>query len=168
MATPLASETSAVALRYIDADNQYRKDDTEIIASDEDAKVWRVPLRNKDLRSFQYQQTIIYTGGGARGTRELPWTTTDNPVIAPVTIDGMDGRAVSRLSVPAGVDIPLAVEFDDSYNINWLTSCGTMHDFDLAKAHLRVEPTDPQSGTLALVVRDALGPPAIALNAVFN
>jgi hypothetical protein len=82
---------------------------------------------------------------------------TDNPVIDPVTIDGMDGLAASQLSVPAGVDIPLVVDFDTSYNLNWLTSCGTMHDFDLARAHLRVEPTDPHSGTLAIVVRDALG-----------
>ena len=81
----------------------------------------------------------------------------ENPVIDPVTIDGMDGLAASQLSVAVGVDIPLSVDFDDSYNINWLTSCGTMHDFDLAKAHLRVEPTDPQSGSLAIVVHDVLG-----------
>jgi len=32
-----------------------------------------------------------------------------------------------------------------------------MHDFDLAMARLRVEPEDPHTGTLAIVVRDALG-----------
>jgi hypothetical protein len=83
---------------------------------------------------------------------------TDNPVIDPVTINGMDGLAQAQLTVPAGVDVPLVVDFDPaSYNINWLTSCGTMHDFDLAMAHLRVEPEDPHAGTLAIVVRDALG-----------
>jgi hypothetical protein len=82
---------------------------------------------------------------------------TDNPVIDPVTIDGMDGLAVSQLSVPIGVDVPLAVNFDETHNINWLTSCGTMHDFDLATAHLRVEPADRKSGSLAIVVHDALG-----------
>jgi hypothetical protein len=71
----------AIALRYLDEDNQYRKDETVVITSDKDAKVWRVPLRNKNLRTFQYQQTIIYTGGGSRGTRELPWTSSDNPVV---------------------------------------------------------------------------------------
>jgi len=81
----------------------------------------------------------------------------DNPVIDPVTINGMDGLTAAQLTVPAGVDVPLVVDFDTSYNINWLTSCGTMHDFDLAKAHLRVEPTDPHAGSLAIVVRDALG-----------
>jgi hypothetical protein len=81
----------------------------------------------------------------------------DNPVIDPVAIDGRDGLAAAALTVPAGVDVPLAVSFDATYNINWLTSCGTMHDFDLATAHLRVEPEDPHAGTLAIVVRDALG-----------
>jgi hypothetical protein len=81
----------------------------------------------------------------------------DNPVIDPVTIDGRDGLAEVQLTVAAGVDVPLAVQFDATYNINWLTSCGTMHDFDLAKAHLRIEPADPHAGTLAIVVRDALG-----------
>jgi hypothetical protein len=82
---------------------------------------------------------------------------TDNPVIDPVTIGGMDGLAQAQLTVPAGVDVSLVVSFDATYNINWLTSCGTMHDFDLATAHLRVEPADPHAGTLAIVVRDTLG-----------
>ncbi|HEX3474800.1 MAG TPA: hypothetical protein VHT91_07145 [Kofleriaceae bacterium] len=82
---------------------------------------------------------------------------TDNPVIDPVTINGMDGLAEAQLTVPAGVDVPLVVNFDATHNINWLTSCGTMHDFDLAMAHLRVEPEDPHAGTLAIVVRDTLG-----------
>jgi hypothetical protein len=81
----------------------------------------------------------------------------DNPVIDPVTIDGVDAGSASQLTVAAGVDVPLAVDFDDSYVVNWLTSCGTMHDFDLANAYLRVEPEDPRSGSLAIVVRDERG-----------
>jgi hypothetical protein len=82
----------------------------------------------------------------------------DNPVIDPVTVDGMDALAESQLTVSIGVDIPLAVTFDPaSFNINWLTSCGTLHDFDLATARLRVEPTDPHTGSFAIVVRDTVG-----------
>jgi len=81
----------------------------------------------------------------------------NNPVLDAVTIDNQNALAEPELAVAAGVDVPLAVSFDDSFDINWLTSCGTMHDFDLARAHLRVEPADPHSGTLALVVRDDLG-----------
>lgn len=81
----------------------------------------------------------------------------DNPVVAPISLDGMDGLAITQLSVAPGTRIPFAVELDDSYDINWLTSCGTMHDFDLPRSYLRVEPEDSHAGTLALVVRDALG-----------
>ncbi|HEY4058573.1 MAG TPA: hypothetical protein VGM39_18295 [Kofleriaceae bacterium] len=78
----------------------------------------------------------------------------DNPVLDPVTIDGMDALAETELSVKSNVDIPVAVEFDETYNINWLTSCGQMHDFDLAHAYLRVEDGDPHDGTFGIVVRD--------------
>jgi hypothetical protein len=82
----------------------------------------------------------------------------DNPVIEPVTIAGMDALAQSELTVPIAVDVPLAVTFDPaSFNINWLTSCGTLHDFDLAGARLHVDVTDPHTGTLGIVVRDTLG-----------
>ena len=73
------------------------------------------------------------------------------------TIGGVDATTAPQVTVAPAVDIPLAVELDDSFGVNWLTSCGTMHDFDLAHAYLRVEPEDPQSGSLAVVVRDTLG-----------
>jgi len=64
-------------------------------------------------------------------------------MIDPVTIGGMDGLAQAQLTVPAGVDVPLVVNFDATYNINWADvvrpRCTT---FDLAMAHLRVEPAD--------------------------
>lgn len=81
----------------------------------------------------------------------------DNPVIDPIAIGGVDGVAATELSVAAGIDVPLMVDFDDHFVVNWLTSCGTMHDFDLPGAYLRIEPEDPHSGTLGIVVRDALG-----------
>jgi len=81
----------------------------------------------------------------------------DNPGLVPILIDGVDASAAAQLTVAPAVDVPLEVAFDDSHVVNWLTSCGTMHDFDLARAYLRVEPEDPQSGTLGVVVRDELG-----------
>ncbi len=81
----------------------------------------------------------------------------DNPALDPITIDGMDARTATPLTVAPEADIRLAVDFDATHDVNWLTSCGTMHDYDLARAYLRVEPEDPQSGTLALVVRDPDG-----------
>lgn len=81
----------------------------------------------------------------------------ENLALGPILIDGADASSSAALTVAPEVDVRLAVDFDDSYTINWLTSCGTMHDFDLARAYLRVEPEDAQSGSMAVVVRDALG-----------
>ena len=106
-----------------------------------------VPLSVRVRFSLEESATkIVWLGESAQ-----------NPVLDPVTIDNMDGLAITELAVPEATNIPLAVSFDEHYNINWLTSCGTMHDFDLADAYLRVEPEDPHSGSLAVVVRDASG-----------
>jgi hypothetical protein len=107
-----------------------------------------VPLRVKltFAEPFGVAYKIVWLGEHA-----------ENPVIAPITIDGMDALAEAQLSVTAATDIRVSVDLDTTYDINWLTSCGTMHDFDLASAYLRVEPEDPHDGTFALVVRDAQG-----------
>ena len=81
----------------------------------------------------------------------------DNPILGPITIDGADAIPQATLTVAPARDIRLAVDFDETYDVNWLTSCGTMHDFDLPSAYLRVEADDPRSGQLVLVVRDATG-----------
>ncbi|HET9621045.1 MAG TPA: hypothetical protein VFP84_06755 [Kofleriaceae bacterium] len=81
----------------------------------------------------------------------------DNPVIAPITINGGDGLATADLVVPAETNVPLAIDVPEIDNVNWLSSCGTMHDFDIARAYLRVEPDDPHAGDFALVVRDTQG-----------
>ena len=80
-----------------------------------------------------------------------------NPALDSIKIDGEERALATQISVAAGVDVPLAVELEDRQAVNWLTSCGTMHDFDLPGAYLRVEPVDPQSGMIGVVVRDELG-----------
>jgi hypothetical protein len=55
------------------------------------------------------------------------------------------------------VDVRLAIEVADTDEVNWLSSCGTLHDFDLPEAYLRVEAEDPTEGELAVVVRDDHG-----------
>jgi hypothetical protein len=80
----------------------------------------------------------------------------DNPTLAGVTIAGDTPPA--SLVVPKLTDVRLFVDADDAVEIvNWLTSCGTMHDYDLHSAYLRVEKKDPDSGELALVLRDGQG-----------
>jgi hypothetical protein len=80
----------------------------------------------------------------------------DNPTLSGVTV--ADAPPPAQLVVPSLTDVRLFVNADDAVDIvNWLTSCGTMHDFDLHSAYLRVEKADPHTGELALVVRDGQG-----------
>lgn len=107
-----------------------------------------VPLRVRVTFSLDQSATkIVWLG-------ELAY----NPSLEPLSIDGMDGLMLDHLDVGVAVDVPLTVELDaETYDVNWLTSCGTMHDFDLPHAYLRVEPEDPQAGSLAIVARDNVG-----------
>ena len=89
--------------------------------------------------------TTVWLGEGA-----------ENPPLAGMEIDG--AAPGDDLVLPAETDIPLAVTADDSVNnVTWLTSCGTMHDFDLSRAYLHIEADDAQQGELAVVLRDSRG-----------
>jgi hypothetical protein len=80
----------------------------------------------------------------------------DNPGLGEVTIDG--GEPEAEIVVGREIDVPMAVEVAETDDVNWLTSVGTMHDFDLPEAYLVVEPDNPLDvGELAVVVRDGLG-----------
>lgn len=80
----------------------------------------------------------------------------DNPPLLDLRIGGVPPP--SSIVVPRDDDVALSVTADDVVDtVNWLTSCGTMHDFDLSSAYLRVEPDDSQQGELAIVLRDAKG-----------
>ena len=68
-----------VALRYRDAANDYSKDDSFILAKQEDSHLWKVPLINKNLRSYEYQVTVFYSDGV---TREEKWEKSEKPVLA--------------------------------------------------------------------------------------
>jgi len=81
-----------------------------------------------------------------------------NPELPAVTIDELPAPA-SDVEIVVGklVDVPLAIEATDTDDVNWLTSCGTMHDDDLPSARIRVEEDDPTEGQLAVVLRDDHG-----------
>ena len=81
----------------------------------------------------------------------------DNPPLVNVMIDGQPAGS-SEIVVSPLVKVPLSIDADDvTFDVTWLTSCGTMHDFDLPTGYLKVEADDPQSGELAVVLRDANG-----------
>jgi len=94
-------------------------------------------------------QTLVATKTIALGVAEA------NPPLVNVMLDGKPAGA-SELVVGKLVNVPLSIDADDAlYDVAWLTSCGTMHDFDLPTAHITVEADDPDAGELAVVLRDA-------------
>jgi hypothetical protein len=78
-----------------------------------------------------------------------------NPQLGAILVNGAEAPATD-IVVGKLVDIPLSVALADPehQDVNWLTSCGTMHDFDLPEAYLRVEVEDRVEGQLVVVVRD--------------
>jgi hypothetical protein len=79
----------------------------------------------------------------------------DNPALVNVRIDDAPA-GTAEVVFDAANKLRLSVDADDvDFDVNWLTSCGTMHDFDLPSAYIKVEVDDKTSGELALVVRDA-------------
>ena len=100
----------------------------------------------------------VAVAAGQLAATKIVWLgdSADNPTLDGVTVGDVTPGA--SIVVPMLTDVHLFVEADDSVDIvNWLTSCGSMHDFDLHKAYLRVEKDDPTTGELAVVLRDAKG-----------
>jgi hypothetical protein len=81
----------------------------------------------------------------------------ENPSLDAMMIDGAPADAQSQVVVGKLVDVPLSIAAEEEDDVNWLTSCGTMHDFDLPQAYLRVEVEDRTEGELAVIRRDARG-----------
>jgi hypothetical protein len=105
---------------------------------------------------------VSYAGQTLRATKTITLgQAAANPALDGLMIDGkpIDATAPSAaLTVGKLVNVPLSVNASDAdFDVIWLTSCGTMHDFDLPQAYLRVETDDPQDGELGVVVRDAHG-----------
>jgi hypothetical protein len=93
------------------------------------------------------------SGAGPFAATKTVWLgdSAQNPTLDGVTIDGAPPPA--EIVVGKEVDVRLSVPFADPDRVRWMTSCGTMHDFDLPDAYLRVELDDPTAGDFAVVVR---------------
>ncbi|HUQ07273.1 MAG TPA: hypothetical protein VM261_32500 [Kofleriaceae bacterium] len=80
-----------------------------------------------------------------------------NPTLEGLTIDDAPAPE-GAVEMARDVEVRLAVEADaELVKVNWLTSTGTMHDFDLPSAYVVIEEEDPSSGELAIVLRDRSG-----------
>jgi hypothetical protein len=101
---------------------------------------------------------VAYGGGSLLGTKVIELgTAADNPTLNDVMVNGAD-PGTSEIVFGKLDRLPLSVDANDTdFDVTWLTSCGTMHDFDLPTAYLKIEDDDPTEGELALVVRDSHG-----------
>lgn len=117
------------------------------------AVAWPTPVMSPEGNGFAATKTVWL---GREGI---------NPPLNGLTIDGLEPpppdetlvfpKAKGSASPPkTWVEVEADAERD---NINWLTSCGQMHDFDLPRGYVTVEDEDRQEGQFALVLRDELG-----------
>jgi hypothetical protein len=80
-----------------------------------------------------------------------------NPTLEGLTIDGAPAPE-GAVEMARDVEVRLAIDADAQLmKVNWLTSTGTMHDFDLPSAYVVIEEEDPMAGELAIVLRDRAG-----------
>jgi hypothetical protein len=68
-----------VAVRYTDAAHNYVVDDVVTLAKAGETKLWKAPLIDKSLRTYEYRTTVFYADGV---TREDGWQKTDKTVLA--------------------------------------------------------------------------------------
>jgi hypothetical protein len=79
----------------------------------------------------------------------------ENPTAPSMVIDGQ--LASDQITVPMQRDVYVSVNVQAGARVNWLTSCGSLFQDDVATAFLRVASDDNQAGQLAVVIRDPRG-----------
>ena len=113
------------------------------LAADEPVPV-TVAMAFQQGETVLYAKKLVYVGARA-----------ENPAVPIMAIDGQP--ASDQIVVPMERDIYVSLPVDNTTRVNWLTSCGSLFQDDVATAFLRVLPDDDHEGELAVVVRDALG-----------
>jgi hypothetical protein len=69
----------AVALRYRDQANNYNVDTIVMLDDAKKSQIWKFPLMDPKVRSYEYQTTVFYSDGV---TRADEWRPTDSEVLA--------------------------------------------------------------------------------------
>lgn len=78
-----------------------------------------------------------------------------NPSIDSATINGMRLADLSAITIDAAAETRLAVDATTLDAPSWLSSVGTVHDYDQPTAYITVDTKDLIDGEFALVYRDA-------------
>lgn len=103
---------------------------------------------------------ILQTSFGALSATKtiLLGAASSNPSLSDLTVGGaFTDPQPTTLTLPRDTDVPLSVSASTTDSITWLTSTGTLTDFDLPRATLKIEADDPAAGELVVVFRDASG-----------
>lgn len=105
---------------------------------------------------------VMSPEGNGFGATKVVWLGREglNPPMNGLTIGGVEPAPDAEIVFPKtmGVKTLLHVEADDQMDIvNWLSSCGNVHDFDLHEAYVTYETEDRTEGQFAIVLRDPLG-----------
>lgn len=109
---------------------------------------------------------VAYQGTALKATKTVMLgVTLQNPSVESARIaeardaEGQLMAAMTELVIDDTGETHFRVELADPENddVNWLTSCGDMHDFDLPQAYVTFEADTPRQGELAVVVRDERG-----------
>ena len=84
----------------------------------------------------------------------------ENPTLTNFVSDGQDGATLTEVHMGAVEKFRLSVDADNEVagdDVNWLTSVGTLHDFDLPRSYITIEDEDRLEGSLALILRKENG-----------
>ena len=84
----------AVAVRYRDQANNYNQDDIILLDDSKKSLVWKIPVVDPNLRTYEYQATVFYSDGV---TRSDDWRQTDTRVLAVGDPYGFRVQIVPRL-----------------------------------------------------------------------
>jgi hypothetical protein len=95
---------------------------------------------------------------GKTGHNPAPPVAAMNGEIMPdVATEGPRAGLAPEIVVPKATDVYFATTVDEGWRVNWLSSCGTLFQDDVATSFLRVLEEDSREGELAVVVRDPDG-----------
>jgi hypothetical protein len=86
-----------------------------------------------------------------------PTIAMNDTVMPEVATEGPRAGLAPEIVVPSTTDTYFSTTVDAGWRVNWLSSCGTLFQDDVATSFLRVIDGDPAVGELAVVVRDPDG-----------
>jgi hypothetical protein len=95
--------------------------------------------------------------GVVRYNPSPPLAAMDGAQMPEVATDGPRAGLAPEIVVPATTDTYFSTTVDEGWRVNWLSSCGTLFQDDVATSFLRVHDEDSREGELAVVVRDPDG-----------